>query len=104
MIPEIGHFALVLALVLAGMLGVFPMMGSLRGLSNWIAMARPAAIMLLAMTAISYACLTWSFVHSDFSVLYVASNSQRALPVIYKVSATWAAHEGSLLLWVLILR
>ena len=103
MIPEIGHFALILALVLACMLGVFPLIGSLRGPGNWVAMARPLSIALLLMVAISYGCLTWAFVLSDFSVSYVTNHSNSHLPLLYRVSGVWGGHEGSLLLWALIL-
>ena len=103
MIPEIGHFALVLALVIALVQSVFPMLGAATGNAQWVAMAKPAAKAQVLFLAISFACLTNSFLVSDFSVLYVASNSNTLMPTIYKVSAVWGAHEGSLLLWALIL-
>ena len=103
MIPEIGHFALILALSLALCQGILPLVGAHRGDSAMMAAARPAAIGQLVFVAIAFGCLAWSFVQSDFSVLYVASHSQLALPTIYKISAVWGAHEGSLLLWVLLL-
>jgi len=103
MIPEIGHFALILALSLAICLGVLPMLGAYRNDAAMMAVARPAAIGQFVFIAISFACLTWSFLQSDFSVLYVANHSQLALPTYYKISAVWGAHEGSLLLWVLLL-
>ena len=103
MIPEIGHFALILALSLALCQGVLPLVGAHRGDEAMMAVARPAATGQLVFVAISFGCLTWSFVQSDFSVLYVANHSQLALPTVYKISAVWGAHEGSLLLWVLLL-
>jgi cytochrome c-type biogenesis protein CcmF len=103
MIPEIGHFALILALSLAVCQGVLPLLGAHRGHEAMMAVARPAANGQFVFVAIAFGCLTWSFLQSDFSVLYVANHSQLALPTIYKISAVWGAHEGSLLLWVLLL-
>ncbi len=103
MIPEIGQFALNLALVLAIVLGTLPLVGSIRGIHNWVALARPVAINMFVMVAVSYACLTWSFITSDFSVSYVANHSNSHLPLIYRISGVWGGHEGSLLLWALIL-
>ena len=103
MIPEIGHFALILALSLAICQSVLPLAGAHRGDAAMMAVARPAALGQLVFVSISFACLAWSFLQSDFSVLYVANHSQLALPDIYKLSAVWGAHEGSLLLWILIL-
>ncbi len=103
MLPEIGHFALVLALMVAIVQSVFPILGAATNNAQWIAMAKPTARAQLLCLIVSFACLTASFLASDFSVLYVASNSNTLMPVIYKVSAVWGAHEGSLLLWVLIL-
>jgi len=103
MIPEIGHFALILALSLALCQGVLPLLGAHRNDEAMMAVARPAATGQLVFIAIAFGCLTWSFVKSDFSVLYVASHSQLALPTMYRISAVWGAHEGSLLLWVLLL-
>ena len=103
MLPEIGHFALVLALMVAIVQSVFPILGAATNNAQWIAMAKPTARAQLLCLIVSFVCLTASFLASDFSVLYVASNSNTLMPVIYKVSAVWGAHEGSLLLWVLIL-
>ncbi|PWQ94997.1 heme lyase CcmF/NrfE family subunit [Leucothrix arctica] len=103
MLPEIGHFALVLALVVAIVQSVFPILGAATNNAQWIALAKPTARAQLLCLIVSFACLTASFLISDFSVLYVASNSNTLMPTIYKVSAVWGAHEGSLLLWVLIL-
>ncbi len=103
MIPEIGNFALMLALSLTLCQGIIPMIGAHRGNQAWMDVGRTAATGQFVFVAFAFACLIWAFLSDDFSVLYVAENSQLALPTLYKVSATWAAHEGSLLLWVLIL-
>lgn len=103
MIPEIGQIALVIALAISVVLAIVPMAGSFSGNARWINLARPAAQAQFLFMAVSFACLVYSFVVSDFSVLYVASNSNTHLPTFYKVSAVWGAHEGSLLLWGLIL-
>ena len=103
MIPELGHFALILALALAVCQGVLPLVGAHRNDATLMSVARTAAQGQFAFVVIAFACLTWSFVQSDFSVEYVANHSQLALPTIYKISAVWGAHEGSLLLWVLIM-
>jgi cytochrome c-type biogenesis protein CcmF len=83
--------------------GVLPLIGAYRNDAAMMAVARPAALGQWLFILFSFACLAWSFLHDDFSVLYVANHSQLALPDIYKFSAVWGAHEGSLLLWVLIL-
>ncbi len=103
MIPEIGHFALILALALSLCQGVLPLIGAHRGDAALMATARPVAIGQFAFVAFSFGCLTWSFLQSDFTVQYVANHSHLALPTMYKVSAVWAAHEGSLVLWILLM-
>jgi cytochrome c-type biogenesis protein CcmF len=103
MIPEIGHFLLILALGLALVQGVLPLVGAQRGRTDWMALARPAAYGQFVLVALAFACLTASFVRHDFSVLYVASNSNSALPLAYRIAGVWGGHEGSLLLWVLML-
>ncbi len=103
MIPEVGHFALIIALCLALVQTIVPILGVYTHTSQWITVAKPAARGHFLFLIISYVCLTYSFVNSDFSVLYVANNSNTALPLYYKISAVWGAHEGSLLLWVLML-
>src|ERR1700693_972439 len=103
MIPEIGHFALILALLLALTQGILPILGAARGVPAWMALARPAAHGQFTFVAIAFGCLAWSFVTNDFSVLNVASNSNSELPLHYSFAATWGSHEGSLLLWVLML-
>ncbi len=103
MIPELGHFALWLALAASLALGVVPMMGAARGRADWMALARPLTTVIFVLIAFAFICLTASFVRHDFSVLYVASNSNSALPLPYRIAAVWGGHEGSLLLWVLML-
>ena len=103
MIPELGHFALCLATGLALVQFVVPMAGAVTRRWRWAAVAQPAAVGQFIFVALSYAALTWAFVVKDFSVLYVVNNANDALPLMYRLSAVWGAHEGSLLLWVLIL-
>lgn len=103
MIPEIGHFALIIALCLALVQTIVPILGAQTNTSQWMAVAKPAARGQFLFLIISYICLTYAFIKSDFSVLYVANNANTALPLQYKISAVWGAHEGSLLLWVLML-
>jgi cytochrome c-type biogenesis protein CcmF len=104
MIPELGHFALILALgvVLLAQSGL-PLAGAWRGNAQWMALARPAALLHFALIALAYGCLTASFVNNDFSVLLAAENSNSALPLAYRVAAVWGNHEGSILMWALIL-
>ena len=103
MIPEVGQFALILALSLAICQGVLPLLGAQRNNAAMMSVARSAAAGQFFFVAISFACLIWAFLHDDFSVLYVANHSQLSLPTAYKISAVWSAHEGSLLMWILIL-
>ena len=103
MIAEIGHFALVLALCVAVVQGTLPLIGAARGVVPWMALVRPAAIGQWLLIATAFAALTHAYVTSDFSVLNVALNSHSAKPMIYKISGVWANHEGSMVLWVLIL-
>jgi cytochrome c-type biogenesis protein CcmF len=103
MIPEIGQFLLILALCMALVLGTLPIIGAHRGLSGWIAVAKPAAYAQLLFMALSYSCLTYSCLTHDFSVKYIATNSNTSLPTLYLISGVWGAHEGSLLLWGLVL-
>jgi cytochrome c-type biogenesis protein CcmF len=103
MIVEIGHFALILGLAFALVLATVPLLGVEKRQPLWMDVARTAAIGQFALLALSFACLVYAFVQDDFSVKYVAHNSNTQLPLIFKISATWGAHEGSLLLWALIL-
>ncbi len=103
MIPEIGHFALILALLLALVQGTLPLVGAHRGVREWMAVARPAARGQFVFVLTAWLCLVWSFVNNDFTVLNVATNSNTLLPLPYKIAASWGSHEGSLLLWVLML-
>ena len=103
MIPELGQFALALALTLALVQGILPIAGAARGNSAWMRMARPAAQGQFVFVAIAFGCLAYSFLSNDFSVLNVATNSNSLLPLQYRFAATWGSHEGSLLLWTLVL-
>jgi cytochrome c-type biogenesis protein CcmF len=103
MIPELGHFALILALCVAVVLSIVPMVGSFTGTTSWMALARPAAQVQMLLVGVSYAVLTHAFLVHDFSVSYVANTSNLTLPLIYRISGVWGSHEGSLLLWMLIL-
>jgi cytochrome c-type biogenesis protein CcmF len=102
-IPEIGHLALVLALLLAAVQALLPLAGAARGVERWMAVARPAVLGQLTFVAIAFACLAYSFLVNDFSVENVAHNSFSQLPAVYRFTATWGSHEGSLLLWILLL-
>jgi cytochrome c-type biogenesis protein CcmF len=103
MIPELGHIALILALCLALVQGVLPLVGAARGMPGWIALGPQAALGQAVLVAFAFGCLTYAYVTSDFSVLNVAENSHTLKPMLYKVSGVWGNHEGSLLLWILIL-
>ena len=103
MTPELGQLALILALLLALAQGVLPLIGAWRGNRALMAVARPAAAGQAVFVAIAFGILVWAFLHFDFSVRYVADNSNLTLPWYYRIAAVWGAHEGSLLLWILIL-
>jgi cytochrome c-type biogenesis protein CcmF len=103
MIPEIGQLALALALCLALAQASLGLAGAARGDGLWMAAVRPAAQGQFVFVAIAFGCLTYAFVANDFTVAYVASNSNSALPVAYRVTGVWGGHEGSILLWTLIL-
>ena len=103
MIPELGHFALILAAVVALIQGVLPLAGTVRENLAWQALARPSAALQFGLVAVAFACLTSAFLANDFSVSYVAQHSNTLLPKPYQVAAVWGGHEGSLLLWVLLL-
>ncbi|MDM3869778.1 heme lyase CcmF/NrfE family subunit [Porticoccus sp. W117] len=102
MIPELGQFSMILALCLALVLAVIPMWGAANGNQRWMGMARSLAAGQFVLVALAFYCLVKSFLDSDFSVAYVAANSNTQLPDHYKVTAVWGAHEGSFLLWELV--
>ena len=103
MLPEIGQAALALALVFALLQGFAGLVGAARGREDLAAVTRPAALAQLALVLVAYVALTVAFIQHDFSVKYVADNSNSLLPMIYRYTAVWGAHEGSLLLWSLML-
>jgi cytochrome c-type biogenesis protein CcmF len=103
MVPEIGQFALIIALLLALTQASIPMIGAARGNRSWMAVAVPAGQAQFIFVAIAFSCLAYSFITNDFSVLNVATNSNSQLPLHYRLAATWGSHEGSLLLWTLML-
>ncbi len=103
MIVELGHLALILAFLVAVVQMVVPMVGAHRGWSDWMRVAVPAASVQFALTAAAFLALTWAFVTSDFSVRLVTLNSHSMKPMLYKVAGTWGNHEGSMMLWMLIL-
>ncbi|MDO5642894.1 MAG: heme lyase CcmF/NrfE family subunit [Paracoccus sp. (in: a-proteobacteria)] len=103
MIAEIGHFALILAFAMSLFQCLVPLIGAGQGWPAWMDAARPAALAQFGLVSVSFAALTFSFVTSDFSVALVYENSHSTKPMLYKVSGVWGNHEGSMLLWVLIL-
>jgi len=103
MIAEYGHVALIIALCLSVAQAIVPMAGSFAGYRTWMRLGHSLALGQLVFVAISFACLTAAFLQDDFSLQYVANNSNTLLPTEFKISAVWGAHEGSLLLWALIL-
>jgi cytochrome c-type biogenesis protein CcmF len=103
MVPEVGHFASILALLMALTQATVPMFGAARGIPSWMAVGVRAARAQFFFLAVAFCCLASSFVANDFSVLNVATNSHSQLPAAYRFAATWGSHEGSLLLWTLML-
>ncbi|MBI3441034.1 MAG: heme lyase NrfEFG subunit NrfE, partial [Proteobacteria bacterium] len=103
MIAETGLFSLILALLVALIQVVFPMVGASRGDRAWMAVAKPAALAQFILVAIAFFSLMYCYVTSDFTVLNVANNSHTDKPLLYKMSGVWGNHEGSMLLWELIL-
>jgi len=103
MTPELGQFALCLALIVALAQSFFPLLGASRQNFGWMALARPAAQAQALLVAFAFGCLTYAFVANDFSVAYVAMHSNTALPLHYRIAGVWGGHEGSLLLWALML-
>ncbi|MBL0074881.1 MAG: heme lyase CcmF/NrfE family subunit [Rhodocyclaceae bacterium] len=103
MIAELGHFALILAFLVTIIQGILPVLGAHKGRQEWIALARPCAQTQFFLVAFAFACLAQSFMVNDFSVKYVAEHSNTQLPNLYRFAAVWGGHEGSLLLWLLML-
>ena len=103
MTAELGHFALILAFAAAALQGTLPLIGAQRRDSVWMSIAAPAAVLQFLLIAVSFWALTRAFVLSDFSLMTVAMNSHTAKPLLYKISGVWGNHEGSMLLWVLVL-
>ena len=103
MLPEIGQLCLILALCLAICQALFALSGAQTGRPGWMAVGPTAAVGQFIFVAAAFGLLAQSFLTNDFSVLYVASNSNTQLPAIYRFAAVWGGHEGSLLLWALIL-
>ncbi len=103
MIPEIGQFALILALTLALVQATLPLIGAARGIPQFVSLARPVAQAQFLFVATAFCCLAYSFITNDLSVLNVATNSNSQLPLHFLLAATWGSHEGSLLLWTFML-
>jgi cytochrome c-type biogenesis protein CcmF len=103
MITELGHFALILAFGIAVVQMIVPLIGAHKGWRSWMVVGDPAAISQLILVGFSFAALTWAFMSSDFSLKLVFENSHSAKPMLYKIAGTWGNHEGSMLLWLLIL-
>jgi cytochrome c-type biogenesis protein CcmF len=103
MIPEIGHYALILCFWVALLQGVLPLVGAATGHLAWQSMAKPVTALQFGLVFLSFLALAWSFVQNDFSVLYVSQHSNSLLPTAYRVAAVWGGHEGSLLLWAFLL-
>ncbi|MES2610835.1 MAG: cytochrome c biogenesis protein CcsA, partial [Pseudomonadota bacterium] len=100
---ELGHVALILALAMALAQSVLPLFGAHNGNAAWMALAKPSARGQFVFLVIAYACLTHAFIANDFSVALAANHSNSALPLVYRITAVWGNHEGSILLWSLIL-
>lgn len=99
MIPELGHFALILTLPVALLLGLLGVAGGQTGRQDWMALVRPGTQALWVLTAIAFGSLTYAFYSNDFSVVYVVQHSNTSLPAMYRIAGVWGGHEGSLLLW-----
>src|SRR5262245_48217335 len=99
MLTELGHFALALALPVALIQAIVPMVGAARNMPPWMAVSRPAALAQFALIGFAFAALVHAFVVDDFSVLAVFENSHTAKPMLYKVAGVWGNHEGSMVLW-----
>lgn len=103
MIPELGHVALIIALQIALLQGILGLGGASRDNASWMAMARRAAGGQLLFVVLGFLVLVWSFLVNDFSVMNVADHSSRYLPVEYRLTAAWGSHEGSFLLWTMLM-
>lgn len=103
MIPELGHFALIIAFAISIVQSIVPIIGAAKNDRSLMALARPAALTQFLFVGLSYASLTYAFINFDFSVLYVSNHSNLVQPLMYRISGVWGSHEGSLLLWTLIL-
>ncbi|PCI05046.1 MAG: hypothetical protein COB77_07235 [Gammaproteobacteria bacterium] len=103
MIPELGHFALIIAFAIVIVQSIVPLIGAAKNDAALLSLARPAALAQFLFVGLAYAALTHSFIVHDFSVLYVANHSNLVQPLMYRISGVWGSHEGSLLLWSLIL-
>ena len=103
MAPELGNFAVILTLCIALVQSTLPLIGAARGNAAWMAVGRTAAQGQFLFIAFAFGCLTYAFVTNDFSVTYVAQHSNSRLPLEYRVAGVWGGHEGSLLLWTLML-
>ena len=103
LIPEIGQFSLIVALCVACIQIIFPLVGAVNHRILWMQLAKPAAQTQAALVLFSFCCLTFAFITNDFSVWYVAANSNSHLPLFYRIAAVWGGHEGSILLWVTVL-
>ena len=103
MIPELGQLCTTIALCLTFVQAFFPLAGAHQNRPAWMAVARPAAAGHFVFLALAFGLLTYSFVTNDFSVMIVAATSNSELPLLYRVAAVWGGHEGSLMLWVLLL-
>ena len=103
MLPELGHFALILALCLCLLLGTFPLYGAANGNARFMGLARPLVAGIFVFIGLAYVLLTYSFAIDDFSVTYIQQHSNSLLPFRYKLTAVWGGHEGSFLLWTFML-
>lgn len=103
MIPELGHFTLILAFLVAAIQGTLPLLGLMRGEASWLAIAKPAARLQCSLITAAFLALTYAHVTNDFTVLNVVEHSHSLKPMLYKIAGVWGNHEGSFLLWVLIL-
>ncbi len=104
MVPELGHFSLILAFCLSVLLAVLPIAGAARGNVLWMSFARPLTAGIFVFLALCMIVLGYAFVTNDFSVRFVANHSNTLLPLQYKITAIWGGHEGSVLFWTFMMR